>query len=70
MNFFLLLHFTFVQNKRVYVAYFHILSSIIFSFCLFDSAGAVYCVTGAVYWFVLALTLTGFHICFHILMIK
>lgn len=30
--FFLHLHFTFVQNKMVYVAYFHILSSIIFSF--------------------------------------
>lgn len=47
-HFFLLLHFTFVQNKMVYVAYF-----LIFSFFIFDSAGAVYCVTGAVYWFVL-----------------
>lgn len=36
----------------IFIAYFHILSSIIFSFFISDSAEAVYCVTGAVYWFV------------------
>lgn len=51
--FFFAFAFYFYLEQDVFFAYFHILLLIIFSFFISDGAEATYCVTDAVYWFVL-----------------